>query len=81
MSEEVGAVFLANQLTLFRPRCRVQGADIARYITTGPPRFLNATASLTNICNVGLSGKNSVTWLLSYFLVQIKTIKRPFEIN
>ena len=62
---EIEPQFLADQLTLFRPG----GSDYARHISTGPPRFLDDTASLKVICEKILAGQ--VQWSQSLLAKQL----------
>ena len=55
MSEEVGAGFFGK---LVKP-IWTREQTLPAILLTGPLRFLDAVASLTNICNEGLSEKNS----------------------
>ena len=52
MSEEVGAGVLGKSVNPIWTRGQILPTIL-------PPRFLDDAASLTNICNVGMRGKNS----------------------
>jgi hypothetical protein len=66
---------LGYQLTLFGPR----GADYAHHITTGPPIFLDDTASLVSKFNLMLGkpiyNKVHLNWLIALLNVRQDSLK------